>query len=872
MSVVSWSAGTAFADVLVSNIGQTEDSGEAFIDYELAQSFTTGTHAAGYTLTSIELRLSHKAEEPPRNDNNLPTVRLLSSSATGTEVAVLTGSGVVTIDDEGSEYTFTAPANTTLGMSTTYWVVAVSGVTSEVLWRYTDTGDEDGTPAAGWTIGDDAEYRDQGETGAFDSWADFPFMMRVNGTEKSSSNSTGKPTISGIPRVGETLTTTQGNIADTDGLTTATFTYQWIRVDGQNESDITGATGTTYLLTADDRGKRIKVRASFTDDAGNPESRTSDVFPAGGSIIPSCPGEVPVQNDWALIPAEVGPGDSFRLIFITSTRRNARSTDIADYKTFVQNAAARGHTAIRPYASGFRVVGSTASIDARDNTCTTGIGVPIYWLNGNKVADHHGDFYDGSWDDEVNPKNESGNNSPSGTEQWTGTAHDGTASSPAVLGRPRNGLIAFGKLDSSAGTAGPLRAGSSRSSSFTTKRLYALSPVFRVQGLENALVSNFGQSSGHPRYNVLSNASQSFTTGTHASGYHIESIATKINESRSFALSLCTADSRGRPTSTCTPFTAPSTTQTDSPVVFDAPANTILEANTTYAVVLSGFHNRLILDYTPSGQEDTTSATGWGIGDAYHLWHPGSRSWYRRSGVVLRLAVRGSPRAVSVVPGAPRDFSATPGSAQMELNWSAPSNNGGAAITDYEVRYQQGNNPATAWASAGTDRTETVTGLTTGQQYTFEVRAVNSAGNGFARHRAGHRDERGALHRALRKSPRAPPRGHRPAPLLGGRNQRLHLRASFQLGASQSELQGRAGSAGGERGRGPQGPAAEPAEQSGLGSADPTDAERRHRDHAAVAGMHGHQRGVCKREQARGGGFRHRAGPVALGVVLARAA
>ena len=140
-------------------------------------------------------------------------------------------------------------------------------------------------------------------------------------------------------------------------------------------------------------------------------------------------------------------------------------------------------------------------------------------------------------------------------------------------------------------------------------------------------------------------------------------------------------------------------------------------------------HNRLILDYTPSGGEDAHPADGWSIGDAYHLWHPGSRSWYRRSGVVLRLAVRGGPRAVSVVPGAPRDFSATPGSAQMELNWSAPSNNGGAAITDYDVRYQQGNNPATAWASAGTDRTETVTGLG-GGQHTFEVRAVNSAGNG----------------------------------------------------------------------------------------------------------------------------------------------
>ena len=51
--------------------------------------------------------------------------------------------------------------------------------------------------------------------------------------------------------------------------------------------------------------------------------------------------------------------------------------------------------------SGFRVVGSTADVDARDNTATTGTGVRIYWLYGNKVADNYDDFYDGTWDDEV---------------------------------------------------------------------------------------------------------------------------------------------------------------------------------------------------------------------------------------------------------------------------------------------------------------------------------------------------------------------------------------------------------------------------------------------------------------------------------------
>ena len=78
-----------------------------------------------------------------------------------------------------------------------------------------------------------------------------------------------------------------------------------------------------------------------------------------------------VPADWALKPSGLSGGDQFRLLFITSTTRNAESTDIADYNTFVQGRAAAGHQAIRSHSSGFRVVGCTEAVDARDNTSTT---------------------------------------------------------------------------------------------------------------------------------------------------------------------------------------------------------------------------------------------------------------------------------------------------------------------------------------------------------------------------------------------------------------------------------------------------------------------------------------------------------------------
>ena len=88
----------------------------------------------------------------------------------------------------------------------------------------------------------------------------------------------GSPTISGVLEVGETLTADTSGIADPDGLTNATFGYQWVSYDGNANTDIQGATSSTYTLVQADEGKAFKVRVSFTDDAGNKQSLTSELF------------------------------------------------------------------------------------------------------------------------------------------------------------------------------------------------------------------------------------------------------------------------------------------------------------------------------------------------------------------------------------------------------------------------------------------------------------------------------------------------------------------------------------------------------------------------------------------------------------------
>ena len=104
----------------------------------------------------------------------------------------------------------------------------------------------------------------------------------------------GAPTISGTAQVGETLTAGTSDITDTDGLANTAYTYQWMQVnsDGANPVNV-GTDSNTYTPVADDVGKRVRVKVTFTDDADNAESLTSEGLAVAGLFArrrpcPSC--------------------------------------------------------------------------------------------------------------------------------------------------------------------------------------------------------------------------------------------------------------------------------------------------------------------------------------------------------------------------------------------------------------------------------------------------------------------------------------------------------------------------------------------------------------------------------------------------------
>ena len=90
-----------------------------------------------------------------------------------------------------------------------------------------------------------------------------------------------------------------------------------------------------------------------------------------------------------------------------------------------------------------------------------------------------------------------------------------------------------------------------------------------------------------------------------------------------------------------------------------------------------------------------------------------------------------SPSPIVTTPSAPRKLRATAGDGYVNLSWSAPSDDGGSAITEYKI--YRGTSPGGesphAFVSANTTSYND-TAVTNNQTYYYQVSAVNSAGEG----------------------------------------------------------------------------------------------------------------------------------------------
>ena len=389
-----------------------------------------------------------------------------------------------------------------------------------------------------------------------------------------------------------------------------------------------------------------------------------------------------IPPTWSLIPAGLGINDEFRLLFVSSTKRTTGigAGDINNYNNWIKNLVAAGHTDIQAYKLNFKVVGCTTDDDARDNTGTTYTaddkGVPIYWLNDNKVVDDYDDFYDGNWDNEDGNKDELGTNglnlSAVANYPATGCDHDGTVKRSGgttfALSTP---FPALGRPNSSVSGAGPLSSGINTA---LARPMYGLSGVFKVSDPADATLRDLAIEAitNGETIDLIPPFDEDTFTYTAAVGHTVNEVTLSVTSNNDNATVL---------------------------IAGDDDASTSNEAE----IALNVGSNTLIITVTA---EDTTTVT-----------------------YTVTLT-----RTPQTAPDAPTGLMATAnGTSDISLEWTEPAYDGANAISGYKIQHSPNGNSDWTVLMADTgsaDTTYSDAGLDPRTTRHYRVFAINSIGTG----------------------------------------------------------------------------------------------------------------------------------------------
>ena len=577
---------------------------------------------------------------------------------------------------------------------------------------------------------------------------------------------TGAPTITGTAQVGQTLTAGTTAIMDADGLTSVSYTYQWIRVATDNtETNISSAAASTYMLVAADQGTTVKVTVSFTDDANNPETLTSAAT-AAVSAAPNTPatgaptitgtaqvGQTLTAGTTAIMDADGLTSVSYTYQWIrVATDNTETNISSAAASTYMLVAADQGTTvkvtvSFTDDANNAETLTSaaTAAVSAAANTPATGAPTITGTAQvGQTLTAGTTAIMDAN-----------GLTSPTYTYQWIrvdGTEADiaGANSSTYILvdadlGKTLKVRVTF--ADDLGHTETLTSAATATVVAAATAALGQVMGVGVAPGNAHLVVTwtavdaatgytvqwmsgSQGYNTGDRQATVTSGSTTRYTIPSLTNGteYTVRVIATRTGATDGPPSDEMTGTPRVPPP----PPPPPVTDLAQVMGVGVAPGNAQLVVTWTAVSTATGY----TVQWMSSGQ-------GYNIGDRQATVTTGSTTRYTIPSltngteytvrvIATRTGADDGPPSDEMTgtpfttPGAPQHLSGVPGDAQVMLTWDAPSSDGGSAI----LRYEYAIDDSGTWIDAGLDLEETVPGLTNGQQYAFEVRAVNSAGPG----------------------------------------------------------------------------------------------------------------------------------------------
>lgn len=188
-----------------------------------------------------------------------------------------------------------------------------------------------------------------------------------------------------------------------------------------------------------------------------------------------------VNADIVTVPPGLDPGDEYRLVFITKDKTfTATSPNIGDYDAWVTSQADT-QAALVALGTTWRVIGSTASVSAKFHTDTDDSpagpnGVPIYRLDGVRIADNYDDLWDGSIQSPLYVAQD-GSVLDTCCGTWTGTSTAGLAVPGSELG-----AIDLGVTDGAPNGTAANWIETGQFGANSQQFLYAISDVLQVPG------------------------------------------------------------------------------------------------------------------------------------------------------------------------------------------------------------------------------------------------------------------------------------------------------------------------------------------------------------------------------------------------------
>ena len=606
---------------LMSNTGQGQTSDTSFLN-DYAQKFETGTHAPGYQLESVALRVwKHVGAAEP---DYTVSIHANTTNLSGNDWPATTSLGMLTPQvslstTANSEVEF-ATSGISLDAETTYWVVVdvSTGTASQRLGR-TDSDNEDADTAPGWNVAAGSLQRGFNISG-WTTPQDKSLRIAMHGYAKA-------PTVSHAVVSGARLMLTFNEPLDSDATPAASaFSVTVASADRTvNAVVVSGSTVTLTLASAVTAGQTVTV--GYT-------------APTSGSTLqlPSALGGTTVATFSAQTATNLtGTPDISGVALVSTPSRDTDGTP----DTYVLTDR----------------IEVQVTFDEAVTVDTTS-GTPRLKI---KFDPRFGE----NWADYT-----SGSGTTALTFAYTVVAGNFSSRGVAVL---------VDTLELNSGTIKATAAG--QAVAILNHPGLAHDPAHKVDAnrLPASLVSNAEQAGTGTR-NFAQDYAMQFTTGSHPFGYRLERVSMYVGATSdpTYTVSIhannpAEQPPAGRPaTTSLATLTNPAALPASlAPVQFTT-SGIDLDPDTKYWLVLdvSSGDSTQTVGVVGSDDEDAGSEPGWSMGNDIVLRNNGDSGWaVAPLTVSLRMAVHGQAKAPTV-------SSAVADGTRLVLTFNAPLGQG----------------------------------------------------------------------------------------------------------------------------------------------------------------------------------------------------